>query len=100
MKILINTIVVSAALLVGANAYAHTDAQHLSNCKAQVRAQYGDVDRIKIANINSKRTVFKAKLKVTNDGKRMLFNCEIREGTPIALSCLKGACEAQNLAAK
>ena len=100
MKTLINTLVISTALLIGANAFAQTDAQQISACKAQVLAEYGEVDRIKVASINSKRKVFKAKLKVSVNGEKNLYNCEIREGSPIVLDCLKGTCGVEKVAAK
>lgn len=99
MKTLINTLIVSTALLTAANANAETDAHKLSLCKAQVMTEYGEVDRIKVANINSKRKVFKAKLKVKVNGENTLYRCEIRDDAPIALECLKGACESNKVAA-
>ena len=100
MKTLINTLFISAALLTVSNAIAKSDSEYLSDCKAQVMAEYDEVESIKVANINSKRKVFKAKLKVRANGEKSLFNCEIREVTPVVLTCLKGACGDTNVAVK
>jgi len=100
MKTLINTLFISAALFTVSNAIAKSDSEYLSECKAQVMAEYGEVESIKVANINSKRKVFKAKLKVRANGEKSLFNCEIRQVTPVVLTCLKGACGDTNVAVK
>ncbi len=99
MKTLINTLLVASALIVGGNAFAKSDSELISACKAQVVAEYGEVDRIKVANINSKRTVFKAKLKIKANGEKSLYSCEIRRQEPAVVACLKGACDAGKVAA-
>ncbi len=100
MKTLINTLIVSTALVTGASAFANTDAQQLSACKARIMHEYGDIERIKVSHINSKPKVFKAKLKVRANGEKSLYHCQIPKGDAAVVSCLKGACKAEDVAAQ
>ncbi|MCH2189715.1 MAG: hypothetical protein MK188_02165 [Gammaproteobacteria bacterium] len=101
MKNLIKSVLVVAAVSLSFNASAEnkTDADNLADCKQSVRTQFDDVSKIKVASINSRRNLFKAKLRVTSKGERAMVACEIRGEEPVALSCLKGAaCEASTIA--
>lgn len=94
-------VVAAFSLSMNASASTKTDANYLAECKQTVRAQFDDVSKIKIASMSSRRTGFKAKLKVVSNGERATVACEIRDGQPVALSCLKGAaCEATTIASK
>ena len=93
-------IVAGLSLSFGATAGSKTDSNYLAECKTQIKAQYGSVNKIDIASISSKRNLFKAKLRVKADGERSLVLCEIRGEQPIALNCLKGnVCETNSIAA-
>ncbi len=90
----------SLALSLSANVSAKSDSRYLAECKNTVRAQFNDVEKIDIASINSRRNLFRAKLRVKADGERALVTCEIRGDEPIALTCKKGkACGTQSVAA-
>ena len=102
MKNLIKSALVVAALSLSLNVSAatKTDAGYLAQCKETVKAQFDAVSKIDVASMNSRRNLFKAKLRVVADGERSLVACEIRGEQPVALNCLKGAaCEAGSLAA-
>ncbi len=101
MKTLIKSALVVAGLsfTFGANA-AKTDANYLAECKSTINARFDSVSKIDVASINSRRNVFKAKLRVKAAGERSMVLCEIRGEQPVALECLKGkACEASSIAA-
>ncbi len=98
LKTLASSLVISIALIAGSQAIAKTDNELLADCKAQVLAEYGSVERVKVANINSKRNLFKAKLKVRANGEKSLYACEIRGEAPVEVACLKGACDAGKVA--
>lgn len=92
-------IAASLSLSFGAAASPKTDANHLADCKTSVRAQFDSVSKIDIASINSRRNVFKAKLRVKADGERSMVLCEIRGDQVVALNCLKGkTCETASIA--
>ncbi len=101
MKLFSKAALIAAATLVTFNASAapRTDANYLAECKASVRAQFDDVQRIDVASMSSRRNLFKAKMRVKADGIRTLVACEIRGDQPVALNCLKGAtCKGADLA--
>ena len=89
------------SLSMGATAGAKTDANYLAECKAGVKAQFESVEKIDVASINSRRHLFKAKLRVKADGERAIVACEIRGDQPLALNCLKGnVCNVKSVASK
>lgn len=102
MKTLTKSALVALGLSLsfGATA-AKTDANNLAECKTSVKQQFESVSKINVASINSRRNVFKAKLRVKAGGERALVLCEIRDGQDVALNCLKGAaCDVGSIAAK
>jgi len=100
MNTFTKTALVITGLTLSFGAAAKTDANYLAECKASVNAQFESVNKIKVASINSRRNVFKAKLRVKADGQRSMVLCEIRGDQPVALNCIKGkACEAGSIAA-
>ncbi len=101
MKKFAKTALIAAGLSLSFGATAKTDASYLADCKASVKQQFDNVSKIKVANINSRRNVFKAKLRVKVDGERSMVLCEIRDNQEVALNCLKGAaCSSAALASK
>ncbi len=101
MNNLIKTVLITTglSLSLGATAGSKTDSNYLAECKSQIKAQYGSVNKIDIASISSKRNLFKAKLRVKADGERSLVSCVIRGEQPIALNCLKGnVCDTSSVA--
>ncbi len=100
-KLIKSALVVTAfSLSFGAAAAPKTDANYLAECKNSVRAQFDSVTKIDTASINSRRNLFKAKLRVTADGQRSMVACEIRGDQPVALECVKGdACKVSTIAA-
>ncbi len=90
MNTLIKSAVVIAGLSLSFGASAKSDAGYLSDCRASIKSQFESVSKVDVANIKSRRNLFKAKFKVKADGKRSLVLCEIRDEKPVALNCLKG----------
>lgn len=101
MKNLIKSVLVVAGLsLTFAASAAKTDANYLAECKSSINAQFDSVSKIDVASINSRRNLFKAKLRVKAGGERSMVLCQIRGEEPVALNCLKGkACETNSIAA-
>jgi len=84
-----------------ANAGNHkTDGQLLTECKSSITAQFDSIDSIKATNISSRRGIFKAKLRVKANGERSTMLCTLKHGQPVALTCTKGECPANTIAAK
>lgn len=103
MNTLMKTALLTAglALSLSANAgNAKTDGELLSECKNSVNAQFEGVDGIKVANISSRRGIFKAKMKVNVNGERSKVLCTISGDQSVALTCANGsACIAESIAA-
>ncbi|RBP53308.1 hypothetical protein [Arenicella xantha] len=109
MKRIINTLTLLAissiaalTIVLPANAAdGRSDSALLSDCTANVAAQFDSADSIKASNITSRRGVFKAKFRVSTDGERSTVLCTIRDDQAIALSCVSGAnCTASGIASK
>ncbi len=100
MKNLIKPVLLASAVVLSFGAQASTtDASQLAACKSQVKSQFEAVTKIDVASMNSRRNLFKAKLRVKAGGERAMVLCEIRGDQPVALSCLKGdACDVSSVA--
>lgn len=77
-----------------------TDSELFTECKTSINAQFENVERIKLANISSRRGVFKAKMKVMANGQRSNVLCTIADNQVVALTCSSGsACPESSIAA-
>ncbi len=102
-KTLINTALVAAMITIPSlpAMAAKTDAANLAQCKSSIQAQIDSVNKIDIASVNSRRNLFRAKLRVKADGNRSLVLCEIRDQQAVAITCLKGrACDTSSIASQ
>jgi len=98
--LLATLISVSASFAILANAaFVSNDNQNLTECRELVKAEFGNVDRIKVANIKSRSHYFTAKFKVFSSGERAIVSCKLARDQVAAISCLKGdACAANGVA--
>ena len=95
----IAVIAAGLAFSFSAQAGSKTDSQLLTECKASVNEQFENASKVRVANITSRRNVFKAKFKVSAEGERSVVLCTIAGDQPVALTCLNGNCPADMIAA-
>ncbi|MEO0369206.1 MAG: hypothetical protein AAF197_10535 [Pseudomonadota bacterium] len=102
MKKVVNAVVIFAGLVFSVSTFAGaaTDNANLTSCKTSIENSIEGVERIKVANIKSKRGSFTAKFRVTANGERSKMECLVKDGEPLALSCVSGAaCETASIVA-
>lgn len=100
MKKLTKSITLVVTLLASLSAHAgQTDNQNLTLCKASVQSELAGVEKVKLANLKSRRGEFQAKFRVVANGERSMVLCKLDKQQVVAISCVTGtACDASNVA--
>ena len=80
MKLFINIVLISAALLLSTNSFAAkplSEGQALSQCRALANTQFNNVKRTRLTHMKTTRGQFKAKIRVSSATDAGLFLCTI-----------------------
>jgi len=101
MKTYVTSLAVIIALSSSFSALAGagmTDNQLVTQCRTSVKESIGNVDRIKLVKLKSRRGLFEVKFRVVANGERSVVSCEANREKVVAISCLTGnACNSSNL---